>query len=92
MLTWFIRVQLALFSILTLIALVALGWYYLEVPRLVGLGQYTLYADLPASGGLYRTANVTFRGIEIGKVTSVEPTEHGARATMPNAQLKVAPV
>jgi phospholipid/cholesterol/gamma-HCH transport system substrate-binding protein len=81
-LTRFIRIQLALFTILTVIALVALGWYYLEVPRLVGLGQYTLYADLPASGGLYRTANVTFRGIEIGKVTSVEPTEHGARATM----------
>jgi phospholipid/cholesterol/gamma-HCH transport system substrate-binding protein len=88
-LTRFIRVQLALFSILTLIAL---GWYYLEVPRPVGLGQYTLYADLPASGGLYRTADVTYRGIEIGKVTDVEPTEHGARATMPNAQLKVAPV
>ncbi|MBV8348541.1 MAG: MCE family protein, partial [Mycolicibacterium sp.] len=82
MLTRFIRIQLALFSILTVIALVALGWYYLEVPRLVGLGQYTLYADLPASGGLYRTANVTFRGIEIGKVTAVEPTERGARATM----------
>ena len=59
-----------------------LGVYYLQVPSLVGIGQYTLKAELPASGGLYPTANVTYRGITIGKVTDVEPTEQGARATM----------
>ena len=37
---------------------------------------------LPRSGGLYATANVTYRGTTIGKVTAVEPTENGARATM----------
>ncbi len=45
------------------------------MPTLMGVGQYTLKADLPASGGLYATANVTYRGITIGKVTDVEPTE-----------------
>ena len=59
-----------------------LGWYYLRVPSLVGIGQYKLYAELPRSGGLYATANVTYRGTQIGKVTAVEPTERGARATM----------
>lgn len=82
MLTRMIKIQLALFTVLTVIALVALGWYYLRLPALAGVGQYTLQADLPASGGLYRTANVTYRGITIGKVTEVEPTESGARATM----------
>ena len=62
-----------------MIALVVLGWYYLRMPSLVGIGQYTLNADLPASGGLYATANVTYRGITIGKVTDVEPTETAAR-------------
>jgi phospholipid/cholesterol/gamma-HCH transport system substrate-binding protein len=62
--------------------LLVLGWYYLRLPRLAGIGQYTLYADLPASGGLYSTANVTYRGIQIGKVTDVVPTERGAKATM----------
>jgi phospholipid/cholesterol/gamma-HCH transport system substrate-binding protein len=56
--------------------------YYLRVPSLIGIGQYKLYADLPRSGGLYATANVTYRGTQIGKVTSVEPTEKGARAEM----------
>jgi phospholipid/cholesterol/gamma-HCH transport system substrate-binding protein len=82
MLTRFIRIQLILFTVLTVLALVALGWYYLRLPSVMGVGQYTLTADLPASGGLYRTANVTYRGITIGKVTAIEPTERGARATL----------
>jgi phospholipid/cholesterol/gamma-HCH transport system substrate-binding protein len=81
-LTPVIRVQLALFLALMLLALGVLGFYYLRLPTLAGIGQYTLYADLPASGGLYKTANVTYRGIQIGKVTDVQPTERGARATM----------
>jgi phospholipid/cholesterol/gamma-HCH transport system substrate-binding protein len=82
MLTRFIRRQLVLFAILTVVALLVLGWYYLRLPTLVGIGQYELKADLPASGGLYSTANVTYRGITIGKVTDVEPTQQGAQATM----------
>jgi phospholipid/cholesterol/gamma-HCH transport system substrate-binding protein len=81
-LTPVIRIQLAIFLVLMLLALGVLGFYYLRLPTLAGVGQYTLYADLPASGGLYKTANVTYRGIQIGKVTDVQPTERGARATM----------
>src|SRR5246127_329765 len=81
MLTPFIRRQLILFGILTVIALSVLGVYYLQIPSLVGIGRYTLKAELPASGGLYPTANVTYRGITIGKVTDVEPTAQGAEAT-----------
>src|ERR1700757_3834480 len=81
MLTRPIRIQLVIFTMVTVLAIVILGWYYLRVPRLVGIGQYTLYADLPASGGLYKTSNVTYRGIQIGKVTAVAPTESGVRAT-----------
>lgn len=69
-----------------------MGWYYLRIPSLVGIGQYTLKADLPASGGLYPTANVTYRGITIGKVTAVEPTDQGARVTMSIASNYKIPV
>ena len=82
MLTPFIRRQLIAFGILTVVSLLVLGMYYLRLPSLAGIGQYTLKAELPASGGLYPTANVTYRGITIGKVTDVEPTEQGAEATM----------
>jgi phospholipid/cholesterol/gamma-HCH transport system substrate-binding protein len=82
MLTPFIRRQLILFGILTVFSILVLGAYYLQVPSLMGVGRYPLKAELPASGGLYPTANVTYRGVTIGKVTDVEPTEQGAEATM----------
>lgn len=82
MLTPFIKRQLWMFLTLTVIALTVLGVYYLQIPTLVGIGRYELTANLPASGGLYPTANVTYRGITIGKVTEVEPTPSGAKATL----------
>ncbi|MBV8177411.1 MAG: MCE family protein [Mycobacterium sp.] len=82
MLTRFIRIQLGVFAALTVAALVALGWYYLRIPSLLGVGQYQLTVELPASGGLYRTSNVTYRGIQIGRVTKVEPTKNGVKATL----------
>ena len=82
MLTRFIRTQLVVFAALTVAALVALGWYYLRIPSLVGVGQYQLTVQLPASGGLYRTSNVTYRGIQIGRVTKVVPTKNGVKATL----------
>jgi phospholipid/cholesterol/gamma-HCH transport system substrate-binding protein len=89
-LTRFIKIQLILFTVLTVIALVVLGWYYLRVPSLLGIGQYELHAKLPRSGGLYSTANVTYRGSTIGKVTDVRPTENGAEATMSiDSQFKI---
>src|SRR5246127_5277402 len=82
MLTRRIKIQLALFGTLTTIAVSVLVLHYLHIPTLMGVGQYTLKADLPASGGLYASANVTYRGITIGKVTAVEPTRKGVVATM----------
>jgi phospholipid/cholesterol/gamma-HCH transport system substrate-binding protein len=92
MLTRFTRRQLLLFSALTVITAIALGFYYLRIPSQVGIGQYALKADLPASGGLYKTANVTYRGETIGKVTAVEPTETGALATMSIASRYQIPI
>ncbi|ARG56607.1 virulence factor Mce family protein [Mycobacterium kansasii] len=82
MLTPFIKRQLIVFAVLTVVSLLVLGVYYLRIPSLAGIGRYTLKAELPASGGLYPTANVTYRGVTIGKVTDVEPTPTGAEATM----------
>src|ERR1700720_599337 len=90
MLTPLIRRQLWLFLVLTVISIGVLGVYYLRIPSLVGIGQYDLKAELPASGGLYPTANVTYRGITIGKVAAGEPTQKGAEATMSiDSQFKI---
>jgi phospholipid/cholesterol/gamma-HCH transport system substrate-binding protein len=82
MVTGFVRKQLIVFAGLTVVTMVVLGGYYLRLPDVVGIGQYTLKAELPAAGGLYRTANVTYRGATIGKVTAVQPTRSGVEVTM----------
>src|ERR1700740_1018162 len=82
MLTRFIRTQLVVFAALTVAAVVALCSSHLRTPGVVGVGQDQLTVQLQASGGLYRTSNVTYRGIQIGRVTKVEPTKNGVRATL----------
>ncbi|MGW4335052.1 MCE family protein [Rhodococcus koreensis] len=81
-LTRFVRTQLTIFSVLTVVALAVMGVHYMRLPELAGIGRYELTVELPTSGGLYGTANVTYRGATIGTVTEVEPTASGARATL----------
>ncbi|MDG4667919.1 MlaD family protein [Mycobacterium sp. 236(2023)] len=72
MLSRFVRVQLVVFAIASLVASVAMVFGYLQVPRLLGVGHLTVTLELPSSGGLYRFSNVTYRGVQVGKVTDVE--------------------
>jgi virulence factor Mce-like protein len=54
----------------------------MQVPTLLGLGRINVTLQLPATGGLYRFSNVTYRGVQVGKVTDVKLTETGAEATL----------
>jgi phospholipid/cholesterol/gamma-HCH transport system substrate-binding protein len=55
---------------------------YMQVPMLLGIGKITVKVELPASGGLYRFANVTYRGVEVGKVTEMDVSRNEATATL----------
>jgi phospholipid/cholesterol/gamma-HCH transport system substrate-binding protein len=82
MLTRFVRMQLVIFAIASVVGLVLMAIYYLQVPTLFGIRKITVTLELPAGGGLYEFSNVTYRGVEIGKVTDVKLTATGATATM----------
>lgn len=82
MLTRFIRTQLIVFTIVSIVGMSVMVFGYLQIPTLLGLGRYTVKLELASSAGLYRFGNVTLRGVQIGKVTSVVPTEAGAQATL----------
>jgi phospholipid/cholesterol/gamma-HCH transport system substrate-binding protein len=81
-LTRFVRIQLVIFTIASIIGIVAMLIYYLQAPTLLGIGRYTVTLELPAAGGLYRFSNVTYRGVQMGRVTSVQLTSDGAKAIM----------
>ena len=82
MLTRFVRIQLIIFTVASVIGITAMIFQYIQVPVLFGLGRITVKMELPATGGLYRFANVTYRGVEVGKVTAVNLTATGAEATL----------
>ncbi|MDP9167107.1 MAG: MCE family protein [Actinomycetota bacterium] len=82
MLTRLIKVQLVIFTILSIIGVLVMTFTYIQAPTLLGIGRVTVKVELPSSGGLYRFSNVTYRGVEVGKVTKVELTGDGALATM----------
>ncbi|MDT5144766.1 MAG: phospholipid/cholesterol/gamma-HCH transport system substrate-binding protein [Mycobacterium sp.] len=82
MLTRFVRIQLAIFAIVGIIGIIGMVLFYIQLPTLLGIGRMTVTLELPATGGLYRFSNVTYRGVQVGKVTAVALTANGAKATL----------
>ena len=77
MLTRRIKLQLVVFGVVALAAGSIMAFGYIKVPAMLGIGQYTVVVELPQAAGLYATANVSYRGTTVGKVTDVRLTEDG---------------
>jgi phospholipid/cholesterol/gamma-HCH transport system substrate-binding protein len=56
--------QLAILASVTIISIAVMAFGFVKVPALLGIGRYTVTVDLPASGGLYPTSVVNYRGTE----------------------------
>src|SRR6478672_7150612 len=82
MLTRLTRLQLAIFSIVTVLCVGAISAFYLHVPSALGIGSYNVKADFVVGGGLYQNANVTYLGVTIGRVESLGLTADGVVADM----------
>ena len=80
--TNFVRMQLIIFSIVTVIAMVAMAVFYIQIPKMFGIGSYTVTLELKSTGGLYQNANVSFRGENVGKVAGVRLTPTGVAADL----------
>lgn len=82
MLTRFVRTQLIIFVIASVVGVSVMLVQYLQAPMMLGLNRITVTVELSSSGGLYRFANVTYRGIQVGKVTEMNVDRDGAIATL----------
>ncbi|OKH82725.1 mammalian cell entry protein, partial [Mycobacterium sp. SWH-M3] len=76
------RMQLMIFGIVTVLTVGAISTFYLHLPAAVGIGVYHVKADFEAGGGLYQNANVTYRGVTVGRVDSVGLSPDGVVANM----------
>ncbi|MEU7766454.1 MlaD family protein [Nocardia sp. NPDC049190] len=89
-LTRFVRTQLVIFSVLTVISLVVMGGVYVKLPAMFGIGRYAVTVRLAATGGLYPTANVAYRGTNVGVVKEVRLTPAGVDAQLSiNSDFKI---
>jgi phospholipid/cholesterol/gamma-HCH transport system substrate-binding protein len=78
-----IKIQLTIFGVVSLIALSVMAFGYLSVPTLLfGYGHYTVTVQLPEAAGLYKRANVTYLGAEVGSVEDVKVADGGVQAVL----------
>lgn len=77
------KLQLALFTVIALIAVAAMATHFMRLPAMLfGVGRYTVTIELAQAGGLYSGGNVTYRGTEVGRVESVSLTDTGVAAVL----------
>lgn len=76
------KIQLSIFAVITVITLSVMAIFYLRLPATFGIGTYGVSADFVAGGGLYKNANVTYRGVAVGRVESLGLNPNGVTAHM----------
>ena len=76
------RVQLVVFAIVTLLGGAVVGGRYAQIDRLVIDRTYPVTVELRDSGGIFAGAQVTYRGIAVGRVDRMDFTESGVEAEL----------
>ena len=69
------KLQLMIFVLITLVGVSYVGARYARLDRLLFDDAYTVVAHFPESGGIFAGAEVTYRGVKIGQVETLELTD-----------------
>ncbi|AEV74689.1 virulence factor Mce family protein [Mycolicibacterium rhodesiae NBB3] len=77
-----IRIQLTIFTIVAVGTVAVMALHFINLPAMFGVGRYTVTMELPRSGGLYESGNVTYRGTKVGRVESVRLSDTGVEAVL----------
>jgi phospholipid/cholesterol/gamma-HCH transport system substrate-binding protein len=71
------------FLVVSVLVLAWIGVRYADLGRYVGMrGYYTVTVELPEAGGLFEHADVTYRGVSVGRVGAVRLTDDGVAADL----------
>lgn len=71
------KVQLLVFVVITLVGVSFVGARYAKLDRLFYDSSYDVTAHFASSGGIFAGAEVTYRGVKIGRVDQLTLTEQG---------------
>jgi phospholipid/cholesterol/gamma-HCH transport system substrate-binding protein len=76
------RIRLIAFVTLSVVAMAYLGFNYVGLDRVLFGGSYEVAADFEQSGGIFVNAEVTYRGVAVGRVTDMQVVEDGVRVVL----------
>jgi phospholipid/cholesterol/gamma-HCH transport system substrate-binding protein len=76
------KLQLLVFGLIALMGLTFTGAKYAGLGRFFTDQGYTVSADFADSGGIFDGAEVTFRGVSVGKITGLSLRDDGVRVSM----------
>jgi phospholipid/cholesterol/gamma-HCH transport system substrate-binding protein len=82
------KIQLIAFAMLAVVGMAFLGFKYVGLDRVILGGGYDVSADFSDSGGIFVNAEVTYRGIAVGRVSDMKLIDNGVRVVLridPNA-------
>lgn len=83
MLTTATKLKLAAFTLLAVLAVGYAGLHYAALGRYAGLpGYYVVKLDLAQAGGIFPNADVTYRGVSVGRVGAIRLTATGVEADL----------
>jgi len=71
------KMQLLAFVIITLVGVSFVGARYARLDRLIYDSDYAVTAHFAESGGIFPDAEVTYRGVQVGKVSDMKLTRDG---------------
>lgn len=71
------RRQLIIFAIITVVGVTYVGARYARLDRLFYDSSYSVTAHFKESGGIFTDAEVTYRGVQVGRVQDLKLTDEG---------------
>ncbi|MFF0147210.1 phospholipid/cholesterol/gamma-HCH transport system substrate-binding protein [Amycolatopsis sulphurea] len=76
------RIQLVVFALISVVAVVYALIRFAGLGQVFGTGGYTVKLELNESGGIFTNAEVTYRGFNIGRVGRLKLTHTGLEAEL----------
>lgn len=82
MLTRAVRIQILAFVMIALLGVSYAGAKYAGLDRLLGPRGYVVNMQLAESGGIFENAEVTYNGVPVGKVGTLQLTKNGVQVPL----------
>jgi phospholipid/cholesterol/gamma-HCH transport system substrate-binding protein len=76
------KIQLIIFVVITLLGVSYVSARYVGLTKAIFNNECTVSANFPNSGGIFTNAEVTYRGVTVGRVGSLKVIENGTQVAL----------